>query len=202
MTEYDQSNSNNKMMYLKLKHLQIQTETTQTGGNLSYLDVYAGHEYADISEIEKYNQPMTEFLKAFETEDTEDYDITYPFNALQSDDLNYSIENIVKGLIGKGMIQEKFDYTAINFPKNITQVYWYQKGIPDQKPWLAIVMIKYKKTHLYGYFEAMSCYTGFDVCGDMGLTLSKDFDSLMKTGIPYKIGKKIVKYLKKNKYNA
>ena len=96
------------------------------------------------------NENMEEFLSNFSSGQKTPYDIMYPFDAISLMKIN--IDNIIVGILGPDLIQQKFDSKYIKFPKNITNVLWYKSGSPDYDPWYAIVKIKYKKITLVRFF--------------------------------------------------
>lgn len=64
----------------------------------------------------------------------------YPFGYINNDiDIErFNIENFTLTLFDDKLKSERIDLTKINFPKDIQKVYWYDKGINDEKPWQVI----------------------------------------------------------------
>ena len=160
-----------------------------------------------IEELNNCNEDIDVFMSYFSSGmDTKNIN-DYPFDAINKNgDLNYEIDvvssntkykakgaSIIYGVIGPGLIQEHFDKKYFDFPKNITNVLWYQPGRADYMPWYALLKIKYKKTYLYGFFYARCCYTGFDVIGEIQLYLSKDLSQLLLYGVDADVCKKITR---------
>jgi hypothetical protein len=129
------------------------------------------------------------FLSRFTSRDKPMGDFQNPFDSVYRD--------LVVGLVGRDLIAEQFDKSAIHIPKNIHGVMWYQIGIPDMKPWYALLWIRYKSGYLYGLFCAECCYTGFDVAGDMRMYLSRNICDLLEYGADNKIRARIKKYIAK-----
>ena len=129
------------------------------------------------------------FVSRFTSRDKPMGDFQNPFDSVYRD--------LVVGLVGRDLIAEQFDKSAIHIPKNIHGVMWYQIGIPDMKPWYALLWIRYKSGYLYGLFCAECCYTGFDVAGDMRMYLSRNICDLLEYGADNKIRALIKKYIAK-----
>jgi hypothetical protein len=123
-------------------------------------------------------------------------------NTLENDDPNcddrYSLKNIIVMMFNKELKKEKMNIKKFYFPKNIEEVYWFQKGIQDVKPWMFIGKVSYKNKFKYVFYEANADYTGFDCQGDMTLYVSKSLNRLIKKAIPKDIiNKKLKNILKK-----
>lgn len=100
---------------------------------------------------------------------------------------NYELKNIISIMFNKKLKTEKLDINYINFPKNIVNVYWYDKGIYDEKPWQFIGRIKYKDSYRFVYIIADCDYTGFDCQGSMKLYISKSLKRIMTNAVPKKL---------------
>ena len=151
---------NNKSYYQKLKYI-------QKGGSIT----------------KKLNKvKMNDFKKAFD----------YPFSFIKGgenyhySDERYLIENFTLTMFNKNLKSEKIDLNLINFPEDIMEVYGYQEGINDEKPWHFVGKIKYKNTHKYIYYIASADYTGFDCQGDMKMYISKSLKRILKYAIEEK----------------
>ena len=110
-----------------------------------------------------------EFLTAFE----------YPFETIGSDD-RYILSEMYVPMFDKNMKSKKIDLRKVKIPKNITEVYWYKEGIPDEADWEFLGKIKYGKSFKYIYFVAWCDYTGFDCQGGMKFYLDDSREYLEK----------------------
>jgi hypothetical protein len=147
-----------------------------------------------IEKLLNNKEDINKMFSCFSTKD-ENRETLFPFSIIGQ--IGYKVKDIIVALFGAKLIQERISYKHIKFPENIENVYWYECGEPDYRPWYALVKLKYKKGYLYGFYVAECCYTGFDVIGDMKLYLSRDIRNLLEYGITDKICKKIYKYITK-----
>lgn len=134
---------------------------------------------------------LDKFNKAFE----------YPFSFLNTGnkDKRYELKNIIKMMFNKNMKPEKMNINKFYFPKNIIEVFWFEKGIPDEKPWQFIGIAGYKNKKKFVYYIADSDYTGFDCQGDMKLYVSRSLRRLLRKAVPADLIEiKEIQELKKN----
>ena len=116
---------------------------------------------------------MDKFWKAFE----------YPFEYINYNAEHYphyNIENFALTMFDKNLKSESIDLNKLKFPKDITEVYEYQEGVNDEKPWHFVGKIRYKDEHKYVYYKAFADYTGFDCQGNMKLYVSKSLKRILK----------------------
>jgi hypothetical protein len=130
-----------------------------------------------------------------------DDDLVYPFDAIryinETDVRN--IKNMFVGFVGPNAIHKKIKTKYIKFPENITDVFWYKVGSLNYDPWYALLKIKYKKDHLYGFFRAQCCHGGFDDCAVIELYLATKIEYIWKYAMDERILNDIKLYLM-NKY--
>lgn len=124
--------------------------------------------------FDKFNK----FYKAF----------TYPISFLNKEDKNYderyNLKNIIIMLFNKDMKKETMNISKFDFPKNIIDVFWFEEGINDKKPWQFIGKVRYKNKFKYVYYIANSDYSGFDCQGEMKLYISKSLHRLLRKAVP------------------
>jgi hypothetical protein len=143
---------------------------------------------------------LDKFNKAFE----------YPFSFLNKNNKHidkedeyvykqYELKNIIKMMFNKNMKPEKMNINKFYFPKNIIEVFWFEKGIPDEKPWQFIGIAGYKNKKKFVYYIADSYYTGFDCQGNMKLYVSRSLRRLLRKAVPADLIEiKEIQELKKN----
>jgi len=91
----------------------------------------------------------------------------------------------------KDMKKEVMNIKYFNFPNNIIEVFWYEEGENDVKPWQFIGKVKYKNKFKYIYYIADTDYTGFDcVNSDMKLYVSHSLNRLLRKVVPIDLIKK------------
>ena len=93
-------------------------------------------------------------------------------------------------VFNKNMKKEHINIKYFDFPKNILEVYWYEEGENDVRPWQFIGKVRYKNKFKYVYYIADSDYTGFDCQGEMKLYVSKSLNRLLRKAIPSDLIKK------------
>lgn len=115
-----------------------------------------------------------------------------PFEFINDESYEYTIDNISMTMFDENMQPEKIDL------KNIHTVYMYQKGIHDKKPWYFLGMLKNRHEKYYIYYEADCDYTGFDCQGSMKLYISKYFDRIVRLALPDEIRVEFFRKIAKN----
>jgi len=143
---------------------------------------------------------LDKFHKAFE----------YPFSFINKNNKyidkkdeyvyeQYELKNIIKMMFNKNMKPEKMNINKFYFPKNRIEVYWFDEGIPDEKPWQFIGKVGYKNKNKFVYYVADSDYTGFDCKGHMKLYVSRSLKRLLRKAVPADLIEiKEIQELKKN----
>ena len=120
---------------------------------------------------------LDKFFKAFD----------YPFSFINNGFNNYNLEDFTMTMFDKNFKSEKIDLQNIKFPQDIIQVYWYDEGINDEKPWQFIGILKYKNYHLFVYYIGECDYTGFDCQGGMKMYISKSLTKILQNAIPISV---------------
>jgi len=157
-----------------------------SGGSTKTNPLPGGAKYNKSKVLKKVN--MEKFRKAFKepfsyinhsrlsktTRRKQKRDENDPF-----EDERYKLENFTLTMFDKNFKSENIDLNALNFPEDIVEVYDYQEGIDDEKPWHFIGKIKYKNTHKYIYYIADADYTGFDCQGYMKMYISKSLKRIL-----------------------
>jgi hypothetical protein len=144
------------------------------------------NEFAERSKNASKNfDKFNKFYKAFK----------YPISFLNKEDKNYDeryqLKNIIIMVFNKNMKKEHINIKYFDFPKNILEVYWYEEGENNVRPWQFIGKVRYKNKFKYVYYIADSDYTGFDcVNSDMKLYVSKSLNRLLRKAIPSDLIKK------------
>ncbi len=132
------------------------------------------NDFSERSErMSKNYLKLDKFYKAF----------SYPFLFISEND-EYKIENILIMMFDKNLKKEKINLKYFDFPSNIEDVYWFEEGINDEKPWMFVGKVRYKDKYKYIYYVAEADYTGFDCQGYMKLYVSKSLNRLIKNAIP------------------
>jgi hypothetical protein len=150
-----------------------------------------------IEKLLNNKENLDEFYSNFLSKSEKYHCFQKPFDIIG---VEVNLVDIIVGIIGPGLIQKKIDVHNIKFPQNITEVYWYMTGIPDEKPWYALLKIKYKDNYVYGFFRAECAYTGFDADGTVQLYLSDNIYDLLIYSIDAKIYRIIEKNILTKKY--
>jgi hypothetical protein len=121
------------------------------------------------------NINMEKFYNAF----------NYPFGFINYGRSDYNIENFTVAMFDNNLKSENIDIKSINFPNDIIDVYWYEKGKNDYKPWEFVGKLKYKDSYYYVYYIANCDYTGFDCQGDMKMYISEYLSRILNNAIPH-----------------
>jgi len=104
----------------------------------------------------------------------------YPFSVINGDIINndyinysdYKLKNIFTPIPGqKQKLKDLGD-----FPNNIEEFIWGQKGINDEKSWILLCKLNNDN---FAYFVASCDYTGFECQGGMKVYVSKKLDNLI-----------------------
>ncbi len=98
--------------------------------------------------------------------------LKYPFSFLG--DCGWNVEDITTGIL------EEESCDAGNFPHNITEYYYVQKGWNDGDAWECLCKLD---TGCYAFYTASCDYTGFDCQGGMELIVSMSQENLFYKGI-------------------
>ena len=112
---------------------------------------------------------------------------SYPFRFINSYDDDYCTENFTVIMFDEHFKSEDIDVKSIDFPDDIIDVYWYEKGKKDEEPWEFIGKIKCKDKECYVYYVADCDYTGFDCKGDMKMHISEYLSRILNHAIPSKL---------------
>lgn len=134
---------------------------------------------------------IDKFKKAFE----------YPFSFIDTiyddnyKDIRYNIENISCTMFDETMKPEPINLKHINFPDDIENVYYFEEGENDFKPWNFIGNMKCKNECYYVHYNAECDYTGFDCQGMMRLYISKYLDRIIKFAVDDKFMQMYIKHL-------
>jgi len=121
---------------------------------------------------------MNEFYNAF----------NYPFGFINcSITTDYRTEDFTVIMFDDNFKSENINIKSINLSKDIIEVYWYEKGKNDYKPWEFVGKIKCEDKHYYVYYIANCDYTGFDCQGDMKMYISEHLSRILKHAVPTKL---------------
>jgi hypothetical protein len=96
----------------------------------------------------------------------------YPFSVINNDNNDYKLENIFTSIPGqKQKLKDLGD-----FPNNIEEFIWGQKGKNDEEDWFLLCKLD---NNNYVYFHAWCDYTGFECQGGMKVYVSKKLNNLI-----------------------